>query len=184
LHKPPSKWRYRPIPFHRIPRFPGIESTHSAVPRVELLGTGVHRGPPLRLYKPHAPPGAVNDHNRNQFGHTGRTNCGGWCGTVNLGGDGGGGACQDPVVIRSVVLLSGCCGQTDDLVPDGETGDHLTAVLLGALKRKQREPSTSTGRHQRVFPRSRRPARVPDGCQVNFGHDLLAKNTRCGGHVR
>jgi hypothetical protein len=41
-----------------------------------------------------------------------------------------GDACQDPVAIHSVVL-SGCGGQTNDLVPDGETGDHLTAVLLG-----------------------------------------------------
>jgi hypothetical protein len=42
-----------------------------------------------------------------------------------------GGACQCPVVIRSVVL-SGCCGQADDLVPGGEPGGHFAAVGIGA----------------------------------------------------
>lgn len=54
---------------------------------------------------------------------------------VNLGGDGCGrrvsGPCQCPVMIHSVVL-SGCGGQADDLVPGAKVGGHLTAVLLGA----------------------------------------------------
>jgi hypothetical protein len=51
-------------------------------------------------------------------------------GTLNLGGDGVCGACQGAVAIHSVVL-SGCRGQTDDLVPGGKAGGHLTAVFLG-----------------------------------------------------